>query len=224
MSQNVESIKYKFVLLGDSSVGKTAIFSRLSGKSFNESQLSSIGTERIIVNFDKVKINSRKKIFKNFKITLFDTAGQERYRAITKSFYKGSQGIILIYSIIDKTSFEHIQVWLDSIKESLSDWKRAGYIVMLLGNKLDIAQEKLESRVILTEEGQRICNEYGIYWGGECSAKTFSENQIKEIFIEFIKQIYSKLGDENINNHKQNIKLAARHKKKGQLFCCKSDV
>ena len=95
---------------------------------------------------------------------------------------------------------------------------------MLLGNKLDIAQEKLESRVILTEEGQRICNEYGIYWGGECSAKTFSENQIKEIFIEFIKQIYSKLGNENINNHKQNIKLAARHKKKGQLFCCKSDV
>ena len=182
MTQNLESIKYKFVLLGDSSVGKTAIFSRLSGKSFNESQLSIIGTERIIVNFDNVEINSDEQIIKNFKITLFDTAGQERYRAITKSFYKDSQGIILIYSIIDETSFEHIKIWLDSIKESLSDWKRAGYIVMLLGNKLDIAQEKLESRLILTEEGQKICNEYGIYWGGECSAKTFSENQIKNIY------------------------------------------
>ena len=103
MSQNVESIKYKFVLLGDSSVGKTAIFSRLSGKSFNESLSSSIGTERIIVNLDNVEINSDEQIIKNFKITLFDTAGQERYRAITKSFFKGSQGIILIYSIIDET-------------------------------------------------------------------------------------------------------------------------
>ena len=221
MSQNVESIKYKFVLLGDSSVGKTAIFSRLSGKSFNDNQLSIIGTERIIVNFDNVEINSDEQIIKNFKITLFDTAGQERYRAITKSFYKDSQGIILIYSITDETSFEHIEVWLDSIKESLSDWKSSGYIVMLLGNKLDITEEKLESRVILTEEAQRICNEHGIYWGGECSAKTFSKNQIKGIFIEFIKQIYSKLGDENMNNdeHGRQFSIKFSYAKKKRVCC-----
>ena len=190
MSQIVETIKYKFVLLGDSSVGKTAIFSKLSGKSFDESLSSSIGTERIIVNLDNVEINSK-------------------------------EWIILIYSIIDETSFEHIEVWLDSIKESLSDWKSSGYIVMLLGNKLDITEEKLESRVILTEEAQRICNEHGIYFGGECSAKTFSKNQIKGIFIEFIKQIYSKLGDENMNNdeHGRQFSIKFSYAKKKRVCC-----
>ena len=52
---------------------------------------------------------------------------------------------------------------------------------MLLGNKLDIAEENKAKRMILIEEAERICKEQDIFWGGECSAKTFDENQIKEI-------------------------------------------
>ena len=116
-------VEYKFVLLGDSSVGKSAIFSRLSGRNFSDFSSPTIGTDKIVINFDDVEICTNKT--KNFKITLFDTAGQERYRSITKTYFKDSKGIILIYSIIKSDSFEHVQIWLDSIKESLSDWKRS---------------------------------------------------------------------------------------------------
>ena len=199
MKGNWKPIEYKFILLGDSSVGKSSIYQRLSGKPFSEFLISTIGTEKIVVNFDDIEINTNEKTNKNFTITLFDTAGEERYRSITKAYFRDAQGIILIYNIVDETSFYHIQIWLDSIKDSLSDWKRSGYIVMLLGNKLDIAEEHIEKRKIQTEEAEKLCSEQGIYWGGECSAKTFEEYRIKEIFEKFTKKIYLKLGDE-INN------------------------
>ena len=82
MEQNWKPIEYKFILLGDSSVGKSSIYNRLSGKNFSEGLISTIGTEKMIINYDDVKIDEKENITKNFKIILFDTAGQERYRAI----------------------------------------------------------------------------------------------------------------------------------------------
>ena len=220
MSQNWRPIEYKLILLGDSSVGKSCIFKRLTGNSFSENQISTLGTEKVILNFDDLEID--KNTHQNFKIVLFDTAGQERYRAITKSYFRDSQGIVLIYSIVDEESFKHIEAWLDSIKDSLSDWKRSGYIVMLLGNKLDIAEENKEQRMILKEEAEKICSEQGIYWGGECSAKTFDQNKFKEIFENFMKQIYLKLGNDvkNINNNKSQISRKIEVYKKSQKGCC----
>ena len=220
MAQNWRPIEYKFILLGDSSVGKSSIFKRLLGNSFSKNQISTLGTEKAILNFDDLEID--KNTHQNFKIVLFDTAGQERYRAITKSYFRDSQGIVLIYSIVDEESFKHIEAWLDSIKDSLSDWKRSGYIVMLLGNKLDIAEENKEQRMILKEEAEKICSEQGIYWGGECSAKTFDQNKFKEIFENFMKQIYLKLGNDvkNINNNKSQISRKIEVYKKSQKGCC----
>ena len=220
MARNWRPIEYKFILLGDSSVGKSAIFKRLSGTSFSPNQIATIGTEKEILNFDDLEIDKNNR--RNFKIVLFDTAGQERYKAITKSYFRDSQGIVLIYSIVDEESFKHIEAWLDSIKDSLSDWKRSGYIVMLLGNKLDIAEENKEQRMILKEEAEKMCSEQGIYWGGECSAKTFDENKFKEIFEKFMKQIYLKLGNDvkNINNNKSQISRKIQVYKKSQKGCC----
>ena len=220
MARNWRPIEYKFILLGDSSVGKSSIFKRLLGNSFSKNQISTLGTEKAILNFDDLEIDKNTR--QNFKIVLFDTAGQERYRAITKSYFRDSQGIVLIYNIVDEESFKHIEAWLDSIKDSLSDWKRSGYIVMLLGNKLDIAEENKEQRMILKEEAEKICSEQGIYWGGECSAKTFDENKFKEIFEKFMKQIYLKLGNDvkNINNNKSQISRKIEVYKKSQKGCC----
>jgi small GTP-binding protein len=223
MEQNWKPIEYKFILLGDSSVGKSAIFSRLSGKQFSGNYISTIGTEKIIIDFDNVPIDDN--IILNFRILLFDTAGQERYKAITKTYFRDSQGIILIYSIVDETSFTHIQAWLDSIRESLADWRNSGYMIMLLGNKLDIAEGNNKQRMILKEEAEKICTQKGIYWGGECSAKEFGENQFKEIFTKFMIQIYLKLRKSNkynnINNNKQiSRKLSHFKKKPKEKTCC----
>ena len=219
-------IEYKFILLGDSSVGKSSIFGRLNGKPFNDLMTSTIGTEKVVINFDDVEINKKEEIYKNFRIVLFDTAGQERYRAITKAYFRDSQGIILIYDISDATTFEHVQIWLESIKESLSDWKRSGYIVMLLGNKLDIIEKDIVKRAVLIEEAQRLCSEQGIYWGGECSAKTSDEDQIKEIFEKFMKQVYLKLVEEldDNNRNKQMSIILKEKKKKTRHSCCQMEV
>ena len=214
-------VEYKFILLGDSSVGKSAIFSRLSGQNFSGFSSPTIGTDKIAINFDDVEIETNKK--KNFKIILFDTAGQERYRSITKTYFKDSHGIILIYSIIKKDSFEHVQIWLDGIKESLSDWKGAGYMIMLLGNKLDIAEENKEKREVLYEEAEKLCEDQGLYWGRECSAKTFDFDKIKEIFEQLIKQVYLKLKDNDENKYQRNsvtLKESIPQKEKKRNVCC----
>ena len=225
MSVGWKPIEYKFILLGDSTVGKTSIYSRLSGKAFNFNTASTLGTNKIVLNFDDVEISREDRIHQNFTITLFDTAGQERYRAITKTYFKDSQGIILIYSIDKELTFQHVQVWLDSIKESLSDWKRSGYIVMLLGNKLDIIEEDFSKREVLYEEAQRICLEQGIYWGGECSAKTFDNDQIKEIFEKFMKQIYLKLkDDDNEKERQKKASISIVKEKKKKANCCQPNL
>ena len=210
MFQKCRPNEYKFILLGDSNVGKSSIFKRLSGSGFSESHIATIGIDSKIINFNDIQVD--KKTHHNFKIVLYDTAGQERYKSISKVYFRDSQGIVLIYNITDEVSFGHIQVWLDSIKESLSDWKRSGYIVMLLGNKLDIAEENMKERKVLKEEAEKICNEQGIYWGGECSAKTFDESQIKKIFEKFVIQIFLKFGNDD-NKKRQVLKVAIKSKK-----------
>ena len=158
-----ENIEYKFILLGDSTVGKSAIFSRFSGNSFTGNSFTTIGFEKIVTSFDKLEIDKEKNIYKNFEITLFDTAGQERYKSLARSYFRGSQGIILIYSINNIITFEHLQTWLESIKESLSDWKNEGYGIMLLGNKLDIIENDINERQVLIEEAVKLCADQGIY-------------------------------------------------------------
>ena len=217
-----ERIEYKFILLGDSTVGKSAIFSRFSGKTFTGNSFTTIGFEKITTYFNEVEIDKEKNIHKNFEITLFDTAGQERYKSLARSYFRDSRGIILIYSINNLTTFEHIQTWLDSIKELLSDWKNDGYGIMLLGNKLDIIENDINKRQVLAEEAQKLCVEQGIYWGGECSAKTYDLEQLRKIFENFLKEIFLKVKNDGNGKKNQTSKLLTRKPKKKK--CCDPDV
>ena len=97
-----------------------------------------------MIDFNDLEVEfNGNKIKKSFKITLFDTAGQERYRSITNSYIKNTDGVILIYDITNKLSFEHVEEWLSSIKNNFSDWRKSDYLIMILGNKLDL-HPKLE--------------------------------------------------------------------------------
>ena len=222
MKHGWKPIGYKFILLGDSTVGKSSIFQRLSGNAFSQNQMATTGIDKVLIHFYDTQISE--KACQNFDVTLFDTVGQERYRSITRDYFRNSQGIVLIYSIVNKESFEHIQSWLDSIKSTLSDWKKSEYMVMLLGNKSDLAEEEPESRMIQIEEAERFCKEQEIYWGGECSAKTFEIEKIKGIFEQFLKQIYSILGEHNnnLNTKKDTKTLTKSNKNPKKADCCLS--
>ena len=80
MEEDIKPIEYKFILLGDSSVGKSSIYRRLLWKKFSEESLTTLGTEKTIVNFDDVEVNENEKINKNFRITLSHYKIHEKYK------------------------------------------------------------------------------------------------------------------------------------------------
>ena len=131
-----ESIYFQALLLGDSTVGKTSFLIRYTDEDFKDT-LFTIGIDSRIQNLKKNNLNITLKIY--------DTAGQERYRSIVQNYYKGADGIILIYDITNKKSFESIEQWINKIKES-SDYQNIGLVVV--GNKCDLEN----NRVVKKEE------------------------------------------------------------------------
>ena len=215
MTKNIE---YKFALIGDSSVGKTSIFRKISTGNFSDENIATIGTDKRTLNYTEIEVNNKgKKEKKSFEISLFDTAGQERFRALTKNYIKGSDGIILIYDITNKESFDHVEKWLEDIKEILSDWKSSSYSIMLLGNKLDLVNSGEEKRMVDINEGQKKCNNSGIIWGGECSAKDFTLEQFSDLFKDLTINIFNKIGEKQVV--KQHSKKIGKYKKKRKGFC-----
>ena len=93
---------------------------------------------------------------------------------------------------------------------------------MLLGNKLDIIENDINERQVLTEEAEKLCVAQGIYWGGECSAKTFDLEQLRKIFENFLKEIFLKVKNDGNDKKKQTSKLSTRKPKKKK--CCDPDV
>ena len=160
---------YKVLLLGDSSVGKTCFLLRYCDKTFQEAHLSTIGLDY------RLKTMTLKS-GKNIKLQIWDTAGQDRFRAITKNYYKGANGIILIYDVTNLQSYENVKNWITQIKDEANP----NVIIYLAGNKVDV---KDEERVVKTEDGQRIADEYKLKFY-ETSAK--SGINVNIIFEEFI--------------------------------------
>ena len=193
MSTSEKELKYKIILLGDSSVGKTCIFKKITTGQFNEKIISTIGMDRRTLNLE---INTSKEgepeHKQNCDIQLWDTAGQERFRSITKNYYASSQGLLFIYDITKRETFENLDEWFKNVHDDLGD--ENNYLIFLVGNKLDLAEEKPEIRAVTLEEAQNKCKENGIIWGGECSAKNFTEGEFKDIIKKFSELIFQKVG------------------------------
>ena len=180
MSNNTnEKTIYKMVIIGESAVGKTCIFKKIISGTFIEKSISTIGIDRRTLTFNINTSDGEKEI----DVQLWDTAGQERFRSITASYYKSSQGLLLMYDITKRDTFETIGNWIDNIKESLGEVNN--YLIVLLGNKVDLVNSNPDSREVTLEEAENICKDRNIYWGGECSAKDFTEEQLREIFTKF---------------------------------------
>ena len=105
-------ITYKILLLGDSSVGKTAFILRFCEGKFEDDSLTTIGLD------SKTKFVSRQD--KKIQLQIWDTAGQERFRSLSKSWYKGADGILLMYDISNYETFKHIKNWIGDIKNNIS--------------------------------------------------------------------------------------------------------
>lgn len=196
--------RFKILLIGDQSVGKTCMFQQFSDNTYDENQISTIGVE---FKHLKIKINENKEI----DFTLWDTAGQERFRSITKNYYKGAHGFLLIYDVTNRETLEGIQNWLKSIKEN----SRPNVKIMLIGNKIDISKK----RQISTEEGKQLAKKYSCTFY-ETSAK--SNLNVGEVISTIIKMVYEQelilKEQEDLEKKKlENIPKKAAAQKKS---CC----
>ena len=195
-----EDTVYKVLLLGDSSVGKTCFLLRYCDKTFQEAHLSTIGLD---YRLKSMILNNEK----NIKLQIWDTAGQDRFRALTKNYYKGANGIILIYDISTTQTFENVKVWINQIKEEAN----ANVIIYLVGNKIDLPKDK---RTVTEEEGQKLADEYKFLFK-EASAK--EGTNVNEIFQELVEKIDAEAKPEVPNTEKKNQLYQAKDKKRN---CC----
>ena len=212
-NESNEEIEYKLILLGDTSVGKTCLFKKLTTGVFMDKNVSTVGIDRRTIKIPCEFVENGKKFIKTVIINLTDTAGQERFKAITKTYYKGSDGAVLLYDITDKKSFEHVKDWIESIKTSASTIDNNKYSIFLIGTKIDLVENDQKEREVELNDAQKKCEEYDLEWGGECSNKDFTAEQYIEIFKGFIQIIYKKIGFKKFVQQSM-LKLKNKQKKK----------
>jgi small GTP-binding protein len=200
---------FKILLLGDSSVGKTCLLLRYSDDTFTENHISTIGLD---YRFKLVTLENDKKV----KLQIWDTAGQDRFRAITKNYYKGAHGIILVYDVTNINSFNNIKSWVSQIRENTTDKIKITFV----GNKID--NEDL--RKISTEEGEKLAAEYDAKFF-ETSAK---ENiRVIEVFNYITEEInnqnHKKEGEsiEKKKNKPNTLIVSEEKVKNKKADCCK---
>ena len=180
-------LMFKILLLGDSGVGKSSLLLRYTKNEFISDMRSTIGVEFALkyITIDNYQL----------KIQIWDTAGMERYRSITNAYYKGAKGVIVLYDICRKKSFENVDKWIDDFKSKADD----DAVIILIGNKSDLD----DKREVSKEEGESKAqmNKFAFM---ETSAKDNNNVQkaFETLFGEIVK-IYKNKNNINLNDNKE---------------------
>lgn len=173
-SKTVYDYILKFVIVGDSSVGKSNILLRFTDNRFQSSHDLTIGVEFA------TKIISKQNTI--YKLQIWDTAGQEAFRSITRSYYRGTIGCLMVYDVTNRTSFESLNFWIDDLKKYCDP----NTVVMLVGNKTDLDA----NRQVSTAEGKEFADKHNISFF-ETSAKT--GDKVSDCFADAVEKISKKL-------------------------------
>lgn len=195
-------LQIKLLTIGDSSVGKTCLLHRYTNKTFSSSSIPTVGIDFKIMN---ITIDG-----KRIKMQCWDTAGQERYRNITANYYRNAQGIMLVYDVTNRKSFEAIDAWISQID------LHAGESVnkILIGNKSDIEQQ----RVVRMEEGQDLAAHYNIPFY-ETSAR--SGVNVDESFYRIAKDVKDRILASSLNEKRDNRNATLNNRKvEAKSSCC----
>ncbi|KAJ5066241.1 ras-related protein rab-2-a [Anaeramoeba ignava] len=179
---------FKFVVVGDTGVGKSCILLQYTDHRFQPVHELTIGVE---FGARTIKINSE-----TIKLQIWDTAGQESFRSITRSYYRGAAGTLLVYDITRKETFDHLKAWLEEAREHSENLE-----IMLIGNKKDLKHR----REVSYEQGEKFARENNLQFL-ETSAKE-NEN-IEEAFLQISKKIYEKI--QNRSNEKDITGVSKR--------------
>ena len=192
---------FKIVLIGDTSVGKSCLLTRFADDQFTDNYVTTIGVDfrfKTMIVMDKI-----------VKVQVWDTAGQERYRSITNAYYRGAEGILIVFDLTNKESFKNIENWINEV----TVFTGSDVIFMCLGNKCDLKKEISKNSI----EDFKKKSKLEIF---NVSAKTGDgvEDAFTHIIELLIKKNMDKKGTNaiNLNSNKDNN----INKEKKNDSCC----
>ena len=173
------SYTIKYIIVGDSSVGKSNLLLRYSKNIFDPGHTATLGIE----------FANKKLVYNNinYLIQIWDTAGQENFRSVTRAYYKASACAMIVYDISNRKSFQNIENW---IKDCVNLAPKT-VLLVLIGNKTDLE----EKREVSYEEGEKFAEENNLLFF-ETSAK--DGNNIQEIFLESTTTLVDKIENGEI--------------------------
>ena len=167
---------FKYIIIGDSSVGKSNILLKYAHNQFKPEYQLTIGVEFGAKNID---ING-----KTYRIQIWDTAGQENFRSITRAYYKNSVCALVVYDVTNKESFDNVKSWIEDCKSQ----SPKTILMVLVGNKIDLDSD----RAVSYEEGEEFAKVNNMPFF-ETSAKTGAN--IENIFVKSAEMIAQKIND-----------------------------
>jgi Ras-related protein Rab-1A len=171
---------FKLLLIGDSGVGKSSLLLRFSDNTYTESFIATIGVD-FVMPTQKIKtVDVESKVI---KLQIWDTAGQEKFRTITSSYYRGAHGVIVVYDVTNRDSFRNVQNWMGEITRYASENVNR----LLIGNKCDVDGK----RVVSTEEGKALADSLGLPFM-ETSAKTSAN--VEQSFLRMAGEIKARVA------------------------------
>eukprot|EP00294_Goniomonas_avonlea_P009576 CAMPEP_0114563544 /NCGR_PEP_ID=MMETSP0114-20121206/13172_1 /TAXON_ID=31324 /ORGANISM="Goniomonas sp, Strain m" /LENGTH=209 /DNA_ID=CAMNT_0001749409 /DNA_START=66 /DNA_END=695 /DNA_ORIENTATION=- len=167
---------FKYIIIGDTGVGKSCLLLQFTDKRFQPVHDLTIGVE---FGARMITIDG-----KQIKLQIWDTAGQESFRSITRSYYRGAAGALLVYDITRRETFNHLASWLEDARQHSNQ----NMTIMLIGSKCDLEHR----RAVSYEEGEQFAKDHNLVFL-ETSAKT--AHNVEEAFVNTAKKIYEKIKE-----------------------------
>lgn len=164
-------VQIKLLMIGDSGVGKTSLLMRFANETYSPTFLTTIGIDFKIKN---MLIDSRM-----VKLQLWDTAGQERFRTITTSYFRGAHGIMLVYDVTKRDSFENVQNWITQIEQHAD----IHVVTSLVANKCDAHPSQVE---VSESEGQAFADTHGM---GFMQVSAKEDVNVKNAFVSLAERV-----------------------------------
>ena len=200
-----EELKFKVVIVGDSSVGKTNLVKRFMNNTFLKDSKATVGVEFMSKTF-----NVNKKII---KVELWDTAGQERYKAITAAYYKGAKGALIVYDVTNKISYDNVDKWCNELRIKGSK----NINIVMIGNKTD-----LKDNIVVNSEMSK--EKANLLQVPVMETSALDASNVKEAFYLLIKEMYLSFTNKDKNNAKndninEGVSLEVK-KEETKKACC----
>jgi len=181
---------FKYIIIGDTGVGKSCLLLQFTDKRFQPVHDLTIGVEfgARMINIDG----------KQIKLQIWDTAGQESFRSITRSYYRGAAGALLVYDITRKDTFNHLSSWLEDAQQHAN----SNMTITLIGNKSDLEHR----RQVSAKEGEEFAKRNSLTFL-ETSSKT--AQNVEEAFVGTAKKIFDKIqeGAYDTSNESYGIRV-----------------